>query len=317
MRSVTPNTGKFRWGNGNPYSSCLRAWAQHKVSYSTLSLVHMALGPGVPTKLLILVHTAPPCLQPALRQQLACRAASHAISLGRFSTDTADIPEVWFWHKSRELKQCYKAHFICRGLCRRLLVFSAIAASKERYPPAVLHPAFSGRAEQSQQCDLSKATQNEHWARDRIHVSLLLSSRGVWGFFFKNMTFLPVGCRAPWHQPQQTVPASPLYKNELGTISKWSKGCPLGHGERGFQSKQSRENVMQNRFSIPFLPTLPPCVVLTEDVSPGCGLAAQIPSSWASAAPRGWSAALQRDSGFCKLALFHMGMKLSLSYSLP
>lgn len=99
MKSVTPNTGKFRWGNGNPYSSCLHVWAQHKMSHSMLSLVHMALGPGVPTKLQILVHTAPPCLQPGLRQQLAHGAASHAISLGCLSKDCADIPEVWFWQQ--------------------------------------------------------------------------------------------------------------------------------------------------------------------------------------------------------------------------
>lgn len=180
MKSVTPNTGKFRWGNGNPYSSCLHAWARHKVSHNMLSLVLMTLGPGVPTKLQILVHTAPPCLQPGLRQQLAHGAASHAISLGCLSKDCADIP---YFDNSRELKQCYRAHFICQGLHRQFLVFSAIAVSREWYPPAMLHPAFSGRAEQSQQCDLSKATQNEHWAWDRIHVSLLPSSRGVRGFF--------------------------------------------------------------------------------------------------------------------------------------
>lgn len=84
-------------------------------------------------------------------------------------------------------------------------------------------------------------------------------------FFLKNKTLLPVGCRAPWHRPLQTAPASALYKNGLGTISKWSKGCLLGPRERGFQPKQCRESVMQNRFSIPFLPTLSLCTELTEE----------------------------------------------------
>lgn len=74
---------------------------------------------------------------------------------------------------------------------------------------------------------------------------------------------------------------------------------------------------MQNHFSIPFLPTLSLCIVLTEDVSPGRGWAAGTPSAWASAAPRGRIAVSQRGSGFHKLASLHMGMKRSLLLNLP
>lgn len=74
---------------------------------------------------------------------------------------------------------------------------------------------------------------------------------------------------------------------------------------------------MQNRFSIPFLPTLSLCIVLTEDVSPGRGLAAGTPSAGASVAPMGRNAVSQRGSGFRKRALFHIGLKPSLLFSLP
>lgn len=149
------------------------------------------------TKLLPLVHTTP---KPAPRQRLACVAASHRHP-GRLGHPLGTslqgqwsyTQRYWCRRSSRQMKQSYKAHFIHQGVCQQLLVCSApsaITASRERYPPAVLHPAFSGRAEQSQQCDLSKATQNEHRAWDRIHVSSLPSSRrreggSGWLFFLR------------------------------------------------------------------------------------------------------------------------------------
>jgi len=111
--------------------------------------------------------------------------------------------------------------------------------------------------------------------------------------------------------------ASALYKNALGTFPQQTEGCLLGHEERSFQSKQSRESVMQNRFSIPFLCTLSLCIALKENVSSGCGLAAGAPSAWASAALGGGNGVSQRDSGFPKLCSFHMAMKPSLLSNLP
>lgn len=104
------------------------------------------------TKLLPLVHS---CSQ-ACSEEIACLCGSFPVASQQVIPSSQDrhpraVQSYWCWCSVRQLKQSYKAHFIHQGLCQQLLVCSTppITVSRERYPPAALHPAFSGRAEQS------------------------------------------------------------------------------------------------------------------------------------------------------------------------
>lgn len=198
MQSVAPNTGKIQmrqWKLLLFVPLCLGT------NQSTLSFVRMALELGVHTELLTGAHNSSlPAACPKATVGLWGSNSCHLLGMS-LKGPCKNYQIYWLWHNSRGMKQSYRARFIHLRFCQWLLVCS-IPSTREQYPPAALHPSFSGRAEQSQQCDLSKATQYEHWAWDKIQSSCSWDQGGLGAFFFfKNKTFLPVSCWERWHRP--------------------------------------------------------------------------------------------------------------------
>lgn len=271
--SIAANTGKFRCGNRNPQSLCHCA-TPSSCLWCTQLLPNPPRGNRLP------VWQLPSCI-----------LTGYSILSGPPSKGSAKTLVLMQWQ-------------------------AAEAKLQSPFHPSGVVPAAPGGQRSSQRseqgaippCRPSSCFFRQSWTVSsvtcprppRMSTELGIGSMSphsqaqggqFWLFiFFKNKAFLPVGCWAPWHQPLQTAPASALHKNGVGTTSKWSKSCLLGHRERGFQSKQCRESVMQNPFSIPFLPTLSLCILFSEDVSPGCGLASAALYVWNFAAPRGRSA---------------------------